>query len=90
LALNPWLQLCHYLLCGKLSDLIDLSFKSRFHLLNDLLPAASTIVAFCFHRSRAARLKIVERETPFLSANWRSVGRSGLVSYSSRTSAHSC
>jgi len=37
-ALNPWLQLCHYLLCGKLSDLIDLSFKSRFHLLNDLLP----------------------------------------------------
>jgi len=38
LTLDPRLQFCDHLLCGNVSDLIDLGFKFRFHFLNDLLP----------------------------------------------------
>ena len=47
----------------KISGFSSLYFHSRFHFFTICFRIVSTTAAFCFQCSRAARLKIVERET---------------------------
>jgi len=78
LTLNPRLQLGHHLICRKLGSCGGLRFKACFHFLNDLLPRCVNECSILFPVLAGGAF---EDRGAGNTANSRTVGRSGLVSY---------